>query len=109
VLASGHRLREGSAFTRTVRSGARAGSRSLVCHVAVGDEPTRVGFIVPRSVGNAVTRNRVTRRLRHLMRARVADFSAPCVVVVRALPPASEASYAELARDLDHALAKASA
>lgn len=108
MLAPGHRLREGSAFARTVRSGARAGSRSVVCHVSAGDDATRVGFIVPRSVGNAVTRNRVKRRLRHLMRERVDALDA-LTVVVRALPRAAQASSGELARDLDHALAKAAA
>lgn len=79
-----------------------------MCHVSAGDDGTRVGFIVPRSVGNAVARNRVKRRLRHLMRERVDGLNA-VTVVVRALPGAAEASSRELARDLDHALAKAAA
>lgn len=56
-------------------------------------------------------RNRVKRRLRAIMASRVADLPAGSAVVVRALPAASAAPFAELERDVDgalaHALAKA--
>ena len=44
-----------------------------------------MGFVVSKAIGNAVARNRVKRRLRHL----VAGLPSPCAadVVVRALPP----------------------
>jgi ribonuclease P protein component len=65
--------------------------------------PARVGFVVPKTVGNAVVRNRVTRRLRALCAARIDTFPPGSRVVVRALPPAAEASFAELAEQLDSA------
>lgn len=60
-------------------------------------------------MGIAVVRNRVKRRLRHLMRERVATLPAGSLVVVRALPAAAAASYADLAADLDACLARATA
>jgi ribonuclease P protein component len=51
----------------------------------------RVGFVVSRSVGNAVTRNRVKRRLRHLVADRLAATPAGVDLVVRALPGAATA------------------
>jgi ribonuclease P protein component len=39
-------------------------------------EGTRVGFVVSGAVGNAVTRNRVKRRLRHLAATHVVDTPA---------------------------------
>ena len=57
-------------------------------------------------MGNAVTRNRVRRRLRHLVRERLALLPEAVDLVVRALPAAAAASYAALGRDLDQALGK---
>lgn len=65
--------------------------------------PALVGFIVPKSVGNAVTRNRVERRLRHLMRPRVKHL-ADRNCVIRVFPPAATATSDQLGEDLDRAL-----
>lgn len=64
----------------------------------------RVGFVVGRSVGNAVRRNRVKRRLREVARGRLALVPAEALLVVRALPAAADATYAGLAADFDGAL-----
>ena len=53
----------------------------------------RIGFVVSGALGNAVTRNRVKRRLRHLAAAHVSDTPAGIDatgidIVVRALPSA---------------------
>lgn len=71
--------------------------------------PVRAGFVVSKAVGPAVVRNRVKRRLRHLLAARLADLPAGSLVVVRALPPAGTADFADLQRDLDSALRKLAA
>jgi ribonuclease P protein component len=59
---------------------------------------------VSKTVGGAVIRNLVKRRLRHLVRERLALLPPGSLVVVRALPGAGDADHAELARDLDVAL-----
>jgi len=67
----------------------------------------RAGFVVSKAVGNAVVRNKVRRRLRHLVRPLLADLPVSASVVVRALPSAASASFDELAADLESALAAA--
>ncbi len=64
----------------------------------------RVGFVVNKAVGNAVTRNQVKRRLRHASRSRLEMLPGGARLVVRALPPAATGSSETLGRDLDGAL-----
>jgi len=61
-----------------------------------------VGFVVSRAVGNAVTRNRVKRRLRHLAAKRIPTTPTGTDLVVRALPRSATAP-AELDADLPSA------
>ena len=68
------------------------------------DGPARAGFVITRAVGGAVVRNRVRRRLRHLLRDRMADLASGADLVVRVLPAAAGRSYQELGADLDAAL-----
>ena len=62
--------------------------------------------MVGRAVGDAVTRNRVKRQLRHLVRPRLADLPSGALLVVRALPAAGAASGHQLDHDLTRALAR---
>jgi ribonuclease P protein component len=114
VLSAAHRLTEGAAFREAVRSGRRAGSRTLVVHLWVSTDadpaaPARVGLVVSRAVGGAVHRTRVKRRLRHLAREHLASLPGSAVLVVRALPPAAAATSAELGADLGRCLQRVSA
>jgi ribonuclease P protein component len=77
---------------------------ALAGETSLADAPARVGFVVPRAVGPAVTRNLVRRRLRHLLRDRLHRLPAGSRCVVRVLPPAAAASYPALAAALDRAL-----
>jgi ribonuclease P protein component len=117
VLPSENRLRRREDFATATRRGRRAGRPHLVVHLSCGTDPhaaersvpedappPRAGFVVSKAVGNAVVRNRVQRRLRHLMRDRLTRLPAGSLVVVRALPGAGDAAYDQLARELDAAL-----
>jgi ribonuclease P protein component len=66
-----------------------------------------VGFVVSRTVGPAVVRNRVLRRLRHLMAARLDRLPGGSLVVVRAFAPAAAAPSDALGSALDRALDQA--
>ena len=95
-------MRSAPEFRRTIRSGVRAGRSTLVVSALPADPQAmsvRVGFVVSKAVGNAVTRNRVKRRLRHLSRSLVESTPAGTCVVVRALPAAADPG-ARLGEDL---------
>ncbi|GAB3054699.1 ribonuclease P protein component [Micromonospora schwarzwaldensis] len=130
MLAAAQRLRRSSDFAAAVRGGRRVGRGAVVVHLTVPEPagatatpspeparssgaeisaPRRAGFVVSKAVGGAVVRNKVRRRLRHLVRERLAELPAGTTLVVRALPPAADATYARLAADLDAALTAARA
>jgi ribonuclease P protein component len=106
VLPAERRVRRREDFSATVRDGARIGAPALVIHVRTGasEHPARAGFIVGRAVGPAVRRNRVRRRLRHLIASRLAEFPAGTEVIVRATPAAASATGRELAATLNRLL-----
>lgn len=119
MLSRAHRL-SGAGFTRAVRAGRAARTRTVVVHLDRGTgggqaqdlaEPLgvrggRAGVTVSKAVGNAVVRNRVKRRLRHLLAERISAFPRSSALVVRALPAAGTATFQTLARDLDAALSR---
>jgi ribonuclease P protein component len=131
VLAAAQRLRRSSEFAAVIRGGRRAGRGAVVVHLDLSRVPTpdqtvtssvkpalpagvedlpppaRAGFVVSKAVGNAVVRNTVRRRLRHLVRERLAGLPPGSTLVVRALPSAAEQSYARLGADVDAAITAA--
>ena len=114
MLPAAARLTSSESFRRCVRAGRRAGSRTVVVHLDASREgtdsadelPCRVGFVVGKTVGGAVLRNRVRRRLRHLVRDRLAELPPASTLVVRALAGAGDASYDELRADLGRCLGR---
>jgi ribonuclease P protein component len=105
-------MRHGAEFKLAVRTGARAGRPTVVGHLLVRAdglheaEPARVGFVVSRAVGPAVTRNRVKRRLRELMRGYLHCLPGGSLLVVRANAAAAHASQPDLAADLDSVISR---
>ncbi len=128
MLAATQRLRHGSDFAAVMRGGRRVGRRTVVVHLSIPAlpapeppivaepapagstiSPARAGFVVSKAVGNAVVRNTVRRRLRHLVRDRLGSLPPGSILVVRALADSATAPSAVLAADLDAALASARA
>jgi len=68
---------------------------------------TRIGLATPASLGGAVERNRVRRRMRELVRARYGEMGAGWDLLVIVKPDARTATYAELADALEGALRRA--
>jgi ribonuclease P protein component len=111
VLAAAQRMRRSADFAATIRGGRRVGRGTVVVHLLL-EEPVRAstaraGFVVSKAVGNAVVRNQVRRRLRHLVRPLLGDLPDGTSLVVRALPPSASATFATLGADLSSALASA--
>ncbi len=121
-------------FSAAVKGGKRVGRRSIVVHVVKaatfpspvptheggpglvvsgsGDPVVpapRVGLIVSKAVGDAVTRHRVARRLRAAAATVVDGLDDGALVVIRALRSAADDDANELAVQLRSGLTKAGA
>ncbi|MGH3851971.1 MAG: ribonuclease P protein component [Pseudonocardiaceae bacterium] len=128
MLSAATRLTRREDFAAAVRRGRRSSCGCVVMHLISTDRASladgasdanaavdslapvspgagaRVGFVVGRAVGGSVVRHRVQRRLRHLMRSRLATLPDGAHLVVRALPASAGTSSAVLGADLDGAL-----
>lgn len=97
-------------FGSTVRNGRRAVERDLVVHAQRceqdGEPGPRIGLVVGKSVGSAVQRHRVARRLRHVARGLVAELDAGDRIVIRALPSSRHAISARLEHQLRSGLTR---
>lgn len=119
MLPKQNKLASSSDFTKTIKGGRRAGSRTLVVHMRDrGTEPQdldpaltggpRFGLIVSKAVGNAVVRHRTSRRLRSVCLGSREQLPVSTDIVIRALPAAGDADSDRLAADFAKALRKLS-
>jgi ribonuclease P protein component len=102
VLAKTHRVVRAEDYRGTVRRGRRITSSSLVAYVLKRADNTsvRFGFIVSKAVGNAVTRNRVRRRLKAASFELLETIAPGTDIVVRALPGSAQAGWTTLQHDV---------
>ena len=97
------RLTGSRRFARIHQEGRSAANRLLVIRVLPNDlEHSRFGFVVSRRVGNAVTRNRIKRRLREAIRQTRVRGGWDAVFITRR--GADKATYWQLKRASDNLL-----
>ena len=99
-----YRLKKNRAFQYVYRRGHSVACRNLVMLLAPSRE-LKIGFSVSKKTGNAVTRNRIKRRLRECFRPYLGDVKTGLYVIV-ARPSAAEAAFDDLKRDVRYLLKK---
>lgn len=126
MLAPQYRLRSTALFGQTIRNGRKKGSRTVVVHVLAGSARAeelplplqegatagpRMGLVVSKAVGNAVTRHNTSRKLRDAFRMVLEEgsleFPAGTTVVIRALPKSATANVQELVGDVRSCIRRA--
>ena len=102
MLPARNRMTRSAEFSNTVKYGVRASQPDLVVHAYRADSGSspQIGLIVAKSVGGAVDRHRVARKLRHVARTLIAELDPADRVVVRALPGSRNAASARLHDEL---------
>ncbi|KAA8966495.1 ribonuclease P protein component [Mycobacterium sp.] len=102
MLPAQNRMTRSADFEATIAHGARVTQPDLVMYLWRGQpmSPPKVGLVVAKSVGGAVQRHRVARRLRHVARGLLAQLDASDLLVIRALPHSCTATSGELDEQL---------
>ena len=92
-----YRIRNNEYFQAIRRNGRSYSDRYLVlCVVPNGLDYHRFGFSVSNRIGNAVTRNRIKRRLREAIRLRMPTIETGWDVVFIARRPIRSADYQQM-------------
>lgn len=111
MLPRAHKLANSADFRRVMRKGVRAGTRTVVVHyfprTDLAVTGPRFGLVVSKQVGNAVTRHRISRQLRHILSALASSLEPQADIVVRALPASAGASSEQLLDDVSSATTRA--
>ena len=95
-------LRRRADFEAIGRKGqARATPQLVLRSMRTDRAESRIGLSTPKSLGGAVQRNRVRRRLRELVRARLERIGPGWDLLLIARPAAGEASHTELGAAID--------
>ena len=102
MLKRANRVRAAGDFRAAVRKGRRVGTPHALLYLAStpASDPTRIGFIVAKTVGNSVKRNLVTRRLRSIGREIVQARPTGTDLVIRALPGSTGVSWTTLRSEI---------
>ncbi len=106
MLARENRLIKADDFRATMKTGRKAGSDHLVIYLKRDEAmpQARFGFVVAKTVGGAVKRNLVKRRMREIARELLKELGSGFTIVVRALPGAAEVDWEQLRNELRSAV-----
>jgi len=95
------RIRKNSEYRLVYKYGKYEVSRLCVIYrMPVAKEPTKIGFVTGKKVGNAVARNRARRLMREVYRLHQHEIREGYHIVLVGRTKLSEVTYAEAEKDI---------
>ncbi|PRO64343.1 ribonuclease P protein component [Alkalicoccus urumqiensis] len=101
-----HRLRKNEEFQQVFRYGSSSANRQFVVYQRKkpDQKAIRIGLSVSKKLGNAVTRNRIKRLMKEVLRAEAPSLYQERDIVIIARKPAAEMELDEMKKSLKHVL-----
>lgn len=109
MLPQSKRIRRSSEFRTVYESGVRMTSRYFAAFALRLENPaesSRFGFTVPRSVGKAVVRNRIKRRMREAVRSQLDRICGRYAIVFNPRRSVLDAPFEDLCREVGRIFAR---
>ncbi|HET7627717.1 MAG TPA: ribonuclease P protein component [Bacillales bacterium] len=104
-MQSKRRLKKNIEFQRVFRKGTSFANRQFVVYYTErSGMPFRIGISVSKRVGNAVTRNRIKRIVREVIREVEDDLSEEKDYVIIARKPTANMNYQQMKSSMIHVL-----
>ncbi len=95
------KLKKNNEFKQVFTRGIKKSGKYTIVFIFSGEKPNnRLGIIVKKSIGNAVKRNKIKRRLREIWRKQINQLLQGSDVVIVARKEIGEASFKEIENEL---------
>lgn len=97
MLPKNARLTDTNDFARATKSGLRVSTQNFIGYLYLnnGENPTRAGIIISKSVGGSVVRHLISRKVRHVLAGEINKLPANSLLVIRALNGSAKAKCHE--------------
>lgn len=106
-MKKSYRVKKNQDFQALFDAGKSAANRKFVVyHLPRGQAHYRLGLSVSKRLGNAVTRNRIKRRLRHIVKELENQLETQDFVII-CRQGVQELDYQEMKKNLIHVLTRA--
>jgi len=106
MLAKQYRLHKNFQYTYVYKKGTSVPARNLTLVYVKASGGVRVGFSVSNKIGKAVVRNKVKRRLRHIVRRVMPHMKRGYNYVFTARPGIADENYIDLNNTVVYLLKK---
>ncbi len=97
-------IQKNSEYSRLIQKGMKVYSKNITFFYESTDDLYHFGFSIGKKIGNAVTRNKIKRRIKNILDQKDFENSFNCIIMVR--KGITELSFMEIENEINYLLKK---